>query len=268
MKKTLLHELREIVPLIKLLRSSKCLSGEKNYFGEDKEQYYILKIPPQKTKKTLTVYIHGGGFRLSSALEHNFVGNFYNDYGYINVNLCYRKTPKYKYPHAIDDVFLGLKEAINNLREKNILIEDIVITGSSAGGYLGAMICFNLELQKKYGLDSYKFKGFCSLSGLINVNYNSKNPLYKKFIKDYFKDKKDNTYDYIENYSNTDLLVIHSIHDPLVKYEETKIFYDSYKGTKKIHDVENMLHTNVCIAPFLYKEKEMEVYLEWLQKFE
>lgn len=268
MRKTMFHELREIIIALKDMKKTVRSDGEKIAFGEDKEQYYILKLPKNNVNKTLTVYIHGGAFRFSSAEEHNFVGDFYTDKGYANVNMCYRKVPKHKYPTAIEDVFVGLKHALEKLESLNYEFKDIVVTGSSAGAYLGAMLAFNTKLQEKHGLNKYNIKGFCSLSGLVNIDYNSKNLAYRTFVKNYFEGIEDNTIDYVENRSDLEMLVIHSKSDPLVDYEKTKAFYSAYKGPKRLREIEDKLHTKVCVAPFIYDDMERKIYLEWLERFE
>ncbi len=267
-KKNILHEIFELIPLLFKMKFIKCSSGEKISFGDENNQYYILKTPKQITKKTLTVYIHGGSFKHSSASSHNFVGDTFTKEGFINVNICYRKVPDFIYPAAIEDTFEGLAHSISELEKRNIVIEDIIISGSSAGAYLGAMICFNKDLQKKYKLDKYNFKGFCSLSGLINIDYKEKNnKYYKSIIDNFFGNVRDNTLDYINNVSDLSLLVIHSIDDPIVDYSETKIFYDSYKGNKELYIGTDVLHCMACISAFKPDRDEHSIFTKWLSKF-
>ncbi len=267
MKTTMFHEFRELIPLLKFQKSIKSSEGKKIKYGNDSEQYYIIKTPTEIQSTTLTVYIHGGAFRFSSAAELNFVGDFHTANGFINVNLCYRKVPKHSYPCANEDAFIGLFHALEELERTNIKIENIVVTGSSAGAYLGAMLCYNKELQRKYNLQNYNFTAFCSLSGLINVNYESETTLYKKFVKDYFKGIEDSPSTYLNGFQTIDLLVVHSVRDPLVKYSEIHPTFLDYTGPKQLLEVEDKLHCKVCVAPFIYNDKEQEIYLNWLLKY-
>ncbi len=266
MKKNLVHEVFDMTPLIhaQLKKSKQSTKGQKVFYGSDREQYYILKKPKVITKRKLMVYIHGGGFRFSSAQDHNFIGDFFLKRGYVSVNLCYRKVPKHRYPSLIDDIFMALRQVLDQLHSQGLRFEEIVINGSSAGGYLGAMLCFDTHRQQQYQLRPEWFKGLCSLSGALNINYNSSNWLYKKFMDDFFKGAQDSPLQYVRNNPSVNLLVMHGVDDPLVPFKDTKRFYDLYPGNKTIIPIEGKLHCKVCIAPFLECE-EVKAYEAWLK---
>ncbi len=270
MRKNMLNELVNSISPIKKQLKMKGNSGQKTHYCNDKNGYYILKVPENIIKSTLTVYIHGGAMRISQASEFEHIGDFHNELGYINLNLCYRKVPDYIYPTQINDVFSGLQHALNYLKKLGIEIDDIVICGSSAGAYLGSMLCFNHELQKKYKLDNYNFTGFCSLSGWLNLDTNSDNFIYNKIINDYLPDltiKNANPIYYVENSHNTKMLLFHSLLDPLVEFKFVKEYYDKYVGPKELITIEDKMHIALCISPFYYNCPEKETYVKWLEQF-
>lgn len=267
MIKSVVMEGLEIISLFYNVNKLNIKQGEKVQFGREKDQYYIIKKPKQILSKTLAVYIHGGGFRFSSAKQHNFIGDWYCEQGFISVNLCYRKVPKFRYPTQIEDVFEGLKNAIEKLKFEGIEINNIVVTGGSAGGYLGSLLCFDQVRQKQYGLDHYSYKGFCSLSGVLNVNFSNNHWIYKNLMGNFFCGKIENPLTYIQKEHATNLLVMYSIQDPIVNKEDTKKFFEEYQGKKSLVEVQDKLHTKVCVSPFLYKDHDEKIYLDWLNQW-
>ncbi len=283
MKKTMANEIVDLVPLmVRQVKKNRSVKTEKIKFGNNKQQYILLTLPQDKKnlKSLLTVYIHGGGFRFGSAMDHRYIGQSHADQGYAHININYRKTPRSTYPEAVHDVFLGLQKGIKILQERGYSFDGLAIAGSSAGSYLASMVCFSEEFQKQYDVNQYPIKGLCSLSGLLNCNglMNSyvkekefspmKKWLYGKFMRDFFKTKKNASTKHLPKESSVSLLVFHSSQDPLVPKEDNLDFYTQYQADKMWHTVDHLLHCDTCVAPFLYDQKEKEVYFQWLKKIQ
>lgn len=90
-----------------------------------------------KKKKPLFFFIHGGGWKgggskrhTQATILHRLVLN-----GYTVVACNYRKDI---WPHHFDDCYRALLYVIQEAEEFDIDVENIVISGASAGGHLGA----------------------------------------------------------------------------------------------------------------------------------
>ncbi len=274
-KKALIREFIELVPLlVSIAKKNRKVQNERISFGDNKEQYALLSLPEKEAKKNLVVYIHGGSFRYSNAQFHRFIGKFHADRGFVHLNLNYRKVPKFRYPTPVEDVFRGLKRGLEELQSRGYAFEGIVVGGSSAGAYLATMICCNTVLREKYGLNAYNIKGLYSLAGLLNIKrypnakWLSKDWFYEKAMKDFFVGKEDNPLDYLTEKQQASLLLLHGKQDPLVSIEDNQAFFAAYQGEKRMYEIPDFLHSDVCVAPFLYDREEQKNYLQWLNQLE
>ena len=85
----------------------------------------------------IVVYLHGGGFRIASALAYRSYGSHLAAVLGARVLLVdYRLAPEHKYPKAVDDCFTVWE----SLLAEGIDTRRIVIAGDSAGGGLAASV--------------------------------------------------------------------------------------------------------------------------------
>ena len=111
----------------------------------------MIMIKPQNSPTKKVVYdIHGGGFVFPHAPYHLELAKEYAIRLDAKVFLIdYRLAPKYQYPAAPDDCFVGFEFLYENRETLDIDIENIVIGGDSAGGFLA--VDTTLRMHKKYG---------------------------------------------------------------------------------------------------------------------
>lgn len=85
----------------------------------------------------IVVYLHGGGFRIASALAYRSYGSHLAAVLGARVLLVdYRLAPEHKFPKAVDDCFTVWE----SLLAEGIDTRRIVIAGDSAGGGLAASV--------------------------------------------------------------------------------------------------------------------------------
>ena len=171
---------------------------------------------------TLVFYIHGGGWNHFEPDDFKYVGSFFSNLGYPTISLGYRLTPKNKYPAQIEDILTGYSTAMQNLKEHNLQIDNIIIVGFSAGGHLGGLIAYNKELQNKYGVNLLPIKGFCSISGplrfesAIGKSRSGNSMLNLLFEKGYNRNNAE-PYNFVSPRDSIQVLCIHSLNEIAVK---------------------------------------------------
>jgi acetyl esterase/lipase len=117
---------------------------------------------PKKTKGFATiVWFHGGGLtggnkEIPEALKNK---------GFAIIGVSYRLAPKAKAAKSIDDAAAAVAWAFNNIENYGGDKSLIIVSGHSAGGYLGLMIGLNKEYLKKEGIDANKIAGLIPFSG-------------------------------------------------------------------------------------------------------
>lgn len=247
-----------------LLKVEKTLKPKKVQWG-GKSQYFLFYKSPQPVSDTLVVYIHGGGWNSRSPEFFHFIGQKIALEGYDCAMPSYRKTPKYRYKNIVTDIFAGYS-AIKNYVSKRHSYSKIIVLGSSAGGHLGAILCFDRVLQKRFGISHDDFSGFISLAGplcfdtphtfelrtLAGALFNS---------DDVSMWKKGEPISRLKQRQKTKCLVVQSKHDGVVGYEQAKKFCKraSELGIScEFYDVteKQNTHTLYCAGIFLKDKNE------------
>lgn len=120
--------------------------------------YYDPKF--EKEGYSVLVNVHGGGFVCGDKKYRSGFARFCAECGYLVVNLNHRLSPKYRFPAATEDVINGLNYVADNLsKEFSLRLNQIVLTGDSAGGYYAAhaMAAIHSEkLRESLGLPAFK----------------------------------------------------------------------------------------------------------------
>jgi acetyl esterase/lipase len=242
-------------------------------YGENKSQHIILHIPLKAKKSTLIVYIHGGGWRNGSPKIFAAIGDYFAKQGFVTAMLGYRKAPKYKHPCQIEDIGLGLRKAIDSISE--IACDKLVVIGSSSGGHLGALLCLDKELHKKYDLKTDAFLGFCSLSGVLSFNDCLPNWSFNHLLKGLIRNQSDyhsaNPINYIKGDENISLLCIHGEEDPLVFVKNAITFFEKFETShelgKQFELIKNKYHSDVSVELFYEDNEERKILNAWLSNF-
>lgn len=128
-------------------------------YGPDSAQYFLDFAPePEKDTGLVVVYLHGGGWDKGSPSFFAFVGQRLAREGYRCIIPGYRLVPRFRFPTQLQDVTSGTKAALKYLKKQGIDSPRIAVVGSSAGGQLGALLCYTGELAGR-------FRGFAGLGG-------------------------------------------------------------------------------------------------------
>ena len=204
----------------------------KTLFNEEKtffNKYLCCNANKQfyknKTKDSIILHIHGGGFITQSPHSHeNYTRKIVNKTGIPLISVDYRLSPEYNFPYALDDVYQTYTWLIENgENDLNCKFKNIILLGDSAGG--------NLVLSLVYILIIRKIK----LPNMIILAY----PAVKM------------------NIIPLSLSYLNSLYDPLLDYNLLSFCLKSYLG-------ENKDDNNPFVSP-LYMDEKIIKYLPKLK---
>ena len=140
--------------------------------GGAEAQKLDLYLPDGEGFPTL-VFFHGGGFEKCdkagsefAVLSEYFTGN---GIGLISAN--YRMYPNAKFPDYIEDGAAAVAWAKAHISEYGGS-GDIFVGGSSAGGHLSMLLCYDKKYLAAHGLSSSDVKAFIHDAGQPTVHFN------------------------------------------------------------------------------------------------
>lgn len=136
--------------------------------------YHIIDLYlPEGECKALLLYFHGGGLVEGSRDLDDMPCFFQNmtDAGLGVASAEYRMYPKAKYPEFIEDASKAVAYAKNELLSLADC-EKLIVCGTSAGGYLTMMLCFDKAWLSVHGIMPSEIDGFIHDAGQPTVHFN------------------------------------------------------------------------------------------------
>ena len=136
----------------RLFHSSK-ITFENERKNPKKILFFIPTTPEEnKTKNSIIIHIHGGGFIATTTFFHEkYLRNWVNTLNIPIIGINYSLSPEYKYPKGLDDCFQSYMWIINHMESNfNMKIDNIILSGDSAGGTLVLALTFLLIAINKY----------------------------------------------------------------------------------------------------------------------
>ena len=134
------------------------------------EQYLDIYLPDKDSFKVF-VYMHGGGIEAGDKSSMNEVGEYVASQGIAFVSINYRMYPQAVYPQFIFDSAEAVAWIHNNIGEYGNS-EGIYIGGSSAGGYISMMLCFDSKYLAPYKIPECVIKGYIHDAGQPTTHFN------------------------------------------------------------------------------------------------
>ncbi len=142
------------------------------------DTYYVKK--EGDVKYPVFFYIHGGGFVAGDKHYRRGVAKWAANQGFFVVNINYGLGPKDLFPKGLQDCVAALNWVKDNAEKYNLDLDNICVSGDSAGGYYSAMlacVATSKELQERFGVSTdLKFR-----TAVLNCGiYNAQEALSKK----------------------------------------------------------------------------------------
>ena len=125
---------------------------------------------PEQDCFDLFVYFHGGGLTRGSKERNSQVFVQLANSGVAVASAEYRKMPEAAYPDFIEDAAQAVAWIKSHIGEYGNC-KRIFVGGSSAGGYLSMMLCFDARWLGKHGLTPMDIDGFLHDAGQPTKHY-------------------------------------------------------------------------------------------------
>ena len=139
-------------------------------YGSDPAQKLDLYLPETDTFD-LFVYFHGGGLEAGSKDNDAVIFSYLAEKGIASISAEYRMYPTAHYPDFIEDAASACAWAKAHIGEYGNCSR-IFVGGSSAGGYLSMMLCFDARWLGAHGLTTMDFAGYVHDAGQSTKHYN------------------------------------------------------------------------------------------------
>lgn len=139
--------------------------------AENDSQRLDVYLPDGKPE-AIFLYMHGGGMEHGDkARGAEDIAKYLEPKGVAYVSINYRMYPDAKYPEFIEDGASAIKWVLDN---PDVFdgCRELYVGGSSAGGYLSMMLCFDRRYLGAVGLDNSSIKGYFHDAGQPTAHFN------------------------------------------------------------------------------------------------
>ena len=142
------------------------------YYTEEKHPMQMLDIYlPDAESFPVFIYFHGGGLEAGNRTASEKARKFLAENGVCVVSVEYRMYPEVQYPAFIEDCAAAVAWVKNNIANYGNA-EGLYVGGSSAGGYLSMMLCFDKKYLGAVGLDPLEIAGWFHDAGQPTKHFN------------------------------------------------------------------------------------------------
>lgn len=128
-------------------------------YGEDASVQTLDVYLPDCSVSSVFLYFHGGVLKHGDKKSAKAFAKYLTDRKIALVSANYRMYPKAKYPDVICDAAQAVAWTCKYIRQE-LGCNRLYVGGSSAGGYLSMMLCFNRQYLADVGLDNSSISGY------------------------------------------------------------------------------------------------------------
>jgi len=130
-----------------------------------------LYLPDEGDSFPVFVYFHGGGLVHGDANIVPHWPEYMTQKGVAVISAHYRLYPDAKFPEFLQDAADAILWAKTKMQEY-CKVEKIYVGGSSAGGYISMMLCFDTQYLKGAGIDPMEISGYVFNAGQPTSHFN------------------------------------------------------------------------------------------------
>lgn len=139
-------------------------------YSKETGQCLDIYLPECETFPVM-LYFHGGGLEAGDKSDAEFFAGYLTSHGISLVSADYRMYPDAKYPDFLIDAADSAAWVFKNMGNYGN-ISGIYIGGSSAGGYISQMLCFDKTWLSAHYIDVMKISGFIHDAGQPTCHFN------------------------------------------------------------------------------------------------
>lgn len=135
------------------------------------KQYLDIHLPDCNSFPVF-LYFHGGGLEEGDkAQRFNLFIEYLTSHGIAVVSANYRMYPDAKYPDFLVDCAKAVAWVFENMKSYGN-VTGIYVGGSSAGGYISQMLCFDKHYLAAHGISPMDIAGFIHDAGQPTCHFN------------------------------------------------------------------------------------------------
>ena len=114
-----------------------------SYGAHERHKFDVFIPENAKIKSGIILFIHGGGWHDGDKTIHHKDCRYFCDLGYICATMNYRfVTDELTVFNELDDITCAIKKIKEVLSEKGYNIENLILSGGSAGAHLSLMYAY------------------------------------------------------------------------------------------------------------------------------
>ena len=141
------------------------------YYTNSKSPFQSLDLYlPEAESFPVFIFFHGGGLKAGKKSGYRFIPHLVEK-GIAVISANYRMYPDAVYPEFIRDAAATVGWAYKHMPNYGN-ITGYFVGGSSAGGYLSAMLCFDKKYLKMHKIDSDQVTGYILDAGQPTTHFN------------------------------------------------------------------------------------------------
>ena len=126
---------------------------------------------PEQNFDTVFVFFHYGGLERGDKSKSDKYGEYLTQRGIALASANYRMYPEARYPDFLEDAAEAVAWVKTHIGEYSPNCSRIFAGGSSAGGYISMMLCFDDRWLGKHGIAPTDLTGFLHNSGQPTAHF-------------------------------------------------------------------------------------------------
>ena len=141
-------------------------------YAEREDEGLLLDIYlPDVSEFSVFVFFHGGGMERGSKGDAEKFARYLTDKGIAVVSADYRMYPNAKYPDFIEDAAEAVYWVSENINSYG-KCDKMFVGGSSAGGYISMMLCFDHSYLAVHRMKPTDVMGYVHDAGQPTTHFN------------------------------------------------------------------------------------------------
>ena len=130
-------------------------------------QLLNVYLPDDESYSSVFVYFHGGGIESGDKSSADVLATYLTEHSTAVVSANYRMYPDHSYPDFLYDAAAAVRWAKDNMNTNTIYVG-----GSSAGGYISMMLCFDKKYYEGAGIKPSDIAGYVHDAGQPTAHFN------------------------------------------------------------------------------------------------
>lgn len=213
-------------------------------YCDEYKQYLDIHLP-ECDRFPVFVYFHGGGLTSGDKKNQTVLCKYLTDHGVAVVAPNYRMYPTAHYPDFLVDSAKAVSWTFKNIGTYG-KATGIYVGGSSAGGYISQMLCFDASWLSVHGIKPSDIAGYVHDAGQPTCHFNV---LRERGIdaRRVIIDESAPLYHIDDTQSYSPMLIIVSDNDMENRYEQTLLLMSTLKHFGHTENVKlKVMHGTHC----------------------